>query len=53
MAEDYITAMSVWLKKRKISDDVVKTLVKEGYTSMAALAMLTGEDITDINAGLT
>ena len=53
MAEDYITAMSDWLKKRNISDDVVKTLVKEGYTSMEALAMLTGEDITDINAGRT
>ena len=53
MDEDDITAMSDWLKKQKISEDVVKTLVKEGYTSMEALAMLTGEDITDINAGLT
>ena len=42
-------AMSDWLKKRKISEDVVKTLVKEGYTSMEALAMLRGEDITDLN----
>ena len=53
MAKDDITAMPDWLKKRKISEDVVKTLVKEGYTSMEALAMLTGEDISDINAGLT
>ena len=53
MDENDITAMSDWLKKRKISEDVVKTLVKEGYTSMEALAMLTGENITDNNAGLT
>ena len=53
MAEDDVTAMSDWLKIRKIAEDVVKTLVKEGYTSMEALAMLMGEDITDINAGLT
>ena len=53
MAKDDITAMPDWLKKRKISEDVVKTLVKEGYTSMEALAMLTSEDISDINAGLT
>ena len=50
MAENDITAISDWLKKRKISEDVVKTLVKVGYTSMEVLAMLTGEDITDINA---
>ena len=53
MAEDDITAMLNWLKKRKISEDVVKTLIKEGYTPMEAVAMLTGEDISDINAGLT
>ena len=53
MAEDDVTAMSDWLKIRKIAEDVVKILVKEGYTSMEALAMLMGEDITDINAGLT
>ena len=53
MTEEDITEMSDWLKKRKISEDVVKTLVKKGYTSMEALAMLTGEDISDINAGLT
>ena len=51
MAEDYIAAMSDWLNKHTNSEN----LVKKGYTSMEALAMLTGEDLglTDINTSLT
>ena len=58
MAEDDITAMSDCQKKRKISEDVIKTFVKEAYIGLhinGGPSHVDGRrhNISDINAGLT
>ncbi len=41
-----------WAGERKISPDTLKCLVKEGFDSLEAFALLTADDLHDINAGL-
>ena len=47
-----IAIMMEWAHYSHIAEDVMKTIIKDAYTSLQAVALLTEEDLTDLNATL-